>query len=67
MKTLEKLKAELKDCKSYLKSPLLLEDDEKQEQMELRWHIRELENKISSLIEEEPVEGDYPPDLEYPQ
>jgi hypothetical protein len=66
MLTLDKkildLKQQIKDCKSQLKPSFRIEDDcEYQEQLELRWHIDELEAELDKLLEqnraEEEIEG----------
>lgn len=66
MLTLDKkilsLKEQIKNCKSQLKPQFLIEDDtEYQEQLELRWHIQELEEELDKLLEqnraEEEIEG----------
>lgn len=65
MLTLDKkiisLKQQIKDCKSQLKPSLLCDEDEYQEQLELRWHIDELEAELDKLLEqnraEEEIEG----------
>jgi len=55
------LKQQIKDCKSQLKPSFLCDDDERQEQLELRWHIDELEAELDKLLEqnraEEEIEG----------
>lgn len=66
MQTLEEkileLKEQIKNCQSQLKPQMLIEDDcEYQEQLELRWHMQELQDELDKLLEdlaaEEWVEG----------
>lgn len=61
-KEIENLRKQIKDCKQQLKSQLLIDDDcEYQEQLELRWHIDELEDQLNDLLEQntdkEEIEG----------
>ena len=55
------LKSEIFDWKQLLKSPLLCNDDEREAQIELRWHIDELQAELDKLLEqnraEEEIEG----------
>lgn len=55
------LKQQIKDCKSQLKPSLLCKEDDYQEQLEIRWHIDELEAELDYLLEqnraEEEIEG----------
>jgi hypothetical protein len=55
------LKQQIQDCQSQLKPSLLCDEDEYQEQLELRWHIDELEAELDKLLEqnraEEEIEG----------
>jgi len=58
------LKEQIKNCKSLLETQFLIEDDtEYQEQLELelRWHIQDLEEELNKLLEqnrfEEWIEG----------
>jgi protein-arginine kinase activator protein McsA len=65
MLTLDKkilnLKRQIKDCKSQLKPSFLCEEDDYQEQLEIRWHIDELEAELDKLLldnqAEEWIEG----------
>lgn len=65
MSTLDKkilsLREQIKNCKSQLKPSFLCDEDEYQEQLELRWHIDELEAELDKLLEqnraEEEIEG----------
>lgn len=55
------LKSEIRDWTLALKPSLLCDEDERQEQLELRWHIQELEAELDKLLEEnraeEEIEG----------
>lgn len=55
------LKSEIRDWRLALKPSLLCDKDEHQEQLELRWHIQELEAELDKLLEEnraeEEIEG----------
>ena len=52
---------QIKDCKSQLKPSLLCDEDDYQEQLEIHWHIDELEAELDYLLEqnraEEEIEG----------
>ena len=61
-KRIKNLTEQIQDCKQQLKSQLLIDDDcEYQEQLELRWHIGDLEDELNDLLEEnraeEEIEG----------
>jgi hypothetical protein len=55
------LKQQIKDYQSQLKPSLLCDEDELQDQLELRWHIEELQAELDKLLEqnraEEEIEG----------
>ena len=55
------LKSEIRDWKLALKPSFLCDDDEHQEQLEIRWHIEELQAELDKLLEqnraEEEIEG----------
>lgn len=62
MEHIGQLRKEIADAKTKRKSPLLINgDDEYQEQLEIRWHIDELEGELDKLLEqnraEEEIEG----------
>ena len=61
-KKIDNLKEQIANCKSQLKPQFLIEDDcEYQEQLELRWHIQELEEELDNALldnqAEEWIEG----------
>ena len=62
MLQIEQLRKQIAEAKTKKKSSLLIDgDDEYQEQLEIRWHIDELEDQLNNLLEknraEEEIEG----------
>jgi hypothetical protein len=50
------LKQQIQDYQSQLKPSFLCDEDEYQEQLELRWHIDELEAELDKLLEQNRAE-----------